>query len=127
MVGNYLPDTNVLIYSLKGIEPYSSWFSKVVQGKRLQISVIVVAEFLVGATKEDEAVMKLLLSKFGSVPVDRTVAETGANYKKSFAIKTKKVWMSDCLIAGTCKVLGSTLVTANKKDYPMKDIKILTL
>ena len=41
--------------------------------------------------------------------------------------KTKKVWLRDCLIAATCKIYGAAFVTYDKKDYPMKDIKILTL
>ena len=90
MVDSFLPDTNVLIYALKGIEPYSSWFKKNIQEKNLKISVIVVAEFLQGATKEDEIILRLLLDNFGCWSVDRKVAEAGASYKKSFAMKTKK-------------------------------------
>ncbi|MEK7168516.1 MAG: PIN domain-containing protein [Patescibacteria group bacterium] len=127
MVGNFLPDTNVLIYSLKGIEPYASWFKKTIQEEKIKISVIVIAEFLQGSTKEDEAILKILLDKFECLSVDRKIAEIGASYKKGFVRKTKKVWMSDCLIAATCKLFDLTLVTADKKDYPMKDIKILNL
>ena len=123
---NFLPDTNVLIYAFKGIEPYAGWLEKTIQKNKLQISSIVVAEFLEGATKEDEISLRLLLDKFGALPVDRTVAEIGAEYRKKHSKKTKKVWMSDCLIAATCRVFGTTLITADKKDFPMKDIKIIS-
>lgn len=126
MVGHFLPDTNVLIYALKGFEPYASWFRKVIQENKLRISVIVIAEFLEGATDEDEITLKRLIDKFGYLSIDRSVAEIGASYKKKYSKKTKKIWMSDCLIAATSKIFKTILVTADKKDFPMNDIEIIS-
>jgi len=32
----------------------------------------------------------------------------------------------DCLIAATCKIYDAVLVTSDSKDYPMKDIEVVT-
>lgn len=122
----YLPDTNVLIYALSGKNPYSSWLKKWIEDKSLTLSAIVVAEFLSGATKDEEITFRSLLENFEVLPVDSIVAQVGASYRKEFNTKEKKVWLSDCLVAATCKVFGATLATFDRKDYPMKNIEILT-
>lgn len=125
MVKQFLPDTNVLIYALKGIEPYSGWIADKIRSNSLVFSSLVVAEYLSGSSKEEEKVIALFVSKINVLPVDVAVAKIGAAYKKSFSRKTKKAWLSDCLIAATCKVFGAMLVTSDKKDYPMRDISIV--
>lgn len=122
----FLPDTNVLIYALAGKTPYSSLFKNWIEEKRLVLSAIVVAEFLSGATKDEELAFRAILENFEVLPVDSVVAQVGALYRKEFTTKEKKVWLSDCLVAATCKVFGTVLVTFNKKDYPMKDIEVLS-
>lgn len=125
MVSLFLPDTNILIYALKGIEPYAGWVADKIKGNTLVLSSLVIAEYLSGASKYEVGTITLLVSKTTVLPVDLKVAEIGAAYKKSFSRKTKKVWLSDCLIAATCKVFGAMLVTSDKKDYPMGNISIV--
>ena len=126
MVGPFLPDTNVLVYALKGIEPYASWISERIRENQVVISTVVIAEYLSGATKNEEEVIAYLASQVTVLPVDLEVCVAGARYKRENIRKTKKVWLSDCLIAGTCKVYNAILVTEDKKDFPMKDIQILS-
>lgn len=122
----YLPDTNVLIYALSGRRPYSDWLTAWIKGNKLVLSAIVVAEFLSGAAKDEEIAFRILLENFEVLPVDSVVAQIGAEYRKKFKEKEKKIWLSDCLIAATCKVFGAVLVTFDKKDYPMEDVEIVT-
>lgn len=119
-----LPDTNILIYAFSGLQPYANWLKIAIDERKLVLSAIVIAEFLSGATKKDEVSLKLLMGRFDILPVDGVVAQVAAEYKKKYSGKTKKVWLSDCLIAATCKVFGTTLVTFDVKDYPMNDIKV---
>lgn len=122
----YLPDTNVLIYALAAKKPYSTWLKNWIENESLVLSSIVVAEFLSGATESEEILFRDILENFKVLPVDSIVAQTAANYKKIFSKKKKKVWLSDCLIAATCQVYGAVLATFDKKDFPMKDIEIIT-
>ena len=121
-----LPDTNILIYAFSGLQPSANWLTKAIDEKKLVLSAIVIAEFLSGATKKDEVSLKLLMDRFDILPVDGVIAQVAAEYKKKFYKKTKKVWLSDCLIAATCKVYGVTLATFDAKDYPFEDIDIKT-
>ena len=121
-----LPDTNILIYAFSELQPYANWLRKAIDERKLVLSAIVIAEFLSGATKKDEVSLKLLMDRFDVLPIDGVIAQVAAEYKKKFSKKTKKVWLSDCLIAATCKVYGVTLATFDAKDYPFEDIDIKT-
>ena len=122
----YLPDTNVLIYALADKAPYANWLRKIIEDNKLVLSVITVAEFLSGANENEAILFKSITNKFEVLPVDFQVAQKAAEYKRNYSKKTKKVWMADCLIAATCKIFGVTLATFNSKDYPMKDIEVIT-
>lgn len=113
-----------MIFALAGKKPYSDWLSGWIKEKRLVLSAIVVAEFLSGARREEEIVFRNLLENFKVLPVDSIVAQVGASFRKEFTRKKKRVWLSDCLIAATCRVFGAILVTFDKKDYPFDEIDI---
>lgn len=118
-------DTNVLIYALSGKEPYASSLEKSIKNKRLVLSSIVIAEFLSGATDEEEKLFSGLTQKFPVLAVDLPVAQLAAYYRKKYLKSKKKPMLPDCLIAATCKVYKAILVTINKKDYPIKEIEIV--
>jgi len=41
-------------------------------------------------------------------------------------LKTKRVHLLDCFLAAQAKINKLTLVTHNKSDFPMKDIKVIS-
>ena len=122
----YLPDTNILICALSGQEPYASWLVKNIKEKTILLSAIVVSEYLSGVTKDEEVAFRGILENVEVVPVDSVIAQVGAGYRREYSRKRKKVWLFDCLIAATCKVYGAALVTFDEKDYPMKNIEVIT-
>ncbi len=121
----YLPDTNIYIYALLGKSPYSDLLSQWQKNKTLSISTISIAEYLAKAVDEDKEMFDNLISFVKILPVDIEVARQAGIYRKQFHTKTKKVFLLDCMLAATAKVHNLTLVTVNKADFPMKDIKIL--
>ncbi|MBU1088503.1 PIN domain-containing protein [Patescibacteria group bacterium] len=122
-----LLDTNFLIVALAGKKPYSEFLKKLIKTKQLMLSVIVVAEFLVGASDEEEKVFNSLLRKFGSVPIDLEIAQMAALYRKKYGKLKRKVYLSDCLIAATCRINGYKLATFDKSGYPMKDLEMVKI
>lgn len=117
----YLPDTNIIIYALAGIDSYARSLKKAITEDSLGISVIVAAEFLSGANKDDAQVFEKLVDEFGALPVTFEIASVAAAYRQRYA--KKKVRLPDALIAATAKVHGATLVTNNLRDFPMDDIE----
>lgn len=122
----YLPDTNIFIRAAKGYSPESGFLSKTIRKRQVVISTVVAAEFLVKASNVEQKTFENLLSEFVIIGVDIEVAKLAAEYRKQ-SFKTKRVHLLDCFLAAQVKLKNLILVTNNKSDFPMKDIKIITL
>lgn len=120
----YLPDTNIFIRAAKGYFPEAEFLSKAIKDKQIMISSIVIGEFLAKAGVKEEKTFENLLSGFSILIVDLEVARIAAKYRKR-SLKTKRVYMLDCFLAAQAKLNNLILVTNNKADFPMKDIKII--
>lgn len=121
----YLPDTNIFIRAAKGYSPELEFFNKIIQKRQIVISSIVVGEFLAKATAQEEKAFENLLNEFRVLSIDVEVAKVAAKYRKE-SLKVKRGQMLDCFLAAQAKLNKLTLVTNNKSDFPMKDIKIIT-
>ena len=121
----FLPDTNVLIYAFHGEEPFASLLGEWGREKTLIFSIVSVAEFMVGSTDEENDRLESLTNIYGILEINYEIGKLGAIYRRHFLRKQKKVFLLDCMLAATAKVHNCTLVTVNKSDFPMKDIKIL--
>lgn len=121
----YLPDTNIFIRGLQGFEPESSFLTKIIQKNALAISVVVVAEFLAKSKTPQTETFKQLMVRFGVENIYEEVALQAAEYRKEQLGKTKKVIIVDCFLAAQAKLNNLILVTNNKSDFPMKDIKVV--
>lgn len=121
----YLVDTNVLILALKSIEPDKSFLKRVISQKKLYLSAISVGEFLTQATKEAEDKLNKLTVRFPVLPIDLEVARVAASYRKNF-LKRRRIQLLDYFLAAQAKMQNLTLVTNNKADFPMKDIKVIS-
>jgi len=121
----FIPDTNILIYAFAGKEPFASLLVGWAKKKTLALSVIAISEFMVGATDEEIDRLKALAETVKVYKVDYEISILAAKYRRDFFRKKKKVFLLDCMLAATAKIHNLTLVTVNKSDFPMKDIKIL--
>lgn len=122
---NFLPDSNILINLFKGRQPDGTFLKNLISEGKLHLSVISIAEVLVGASSQEKSDLKELCDISEVVNVDQKIAEIAAAYRQQFSRKTRKVYLLDCLIAASCRVFDLTLVTQNVSDYPMKDIRIV--
>lgn len=122
----YLPDTNVFIRALHGKEPDASFLKRAIERNNCFISVVVIAEFLVSADDKAEEVFRTFMSKLVILPVDTSTAEKAASYRKELKTKTKRIIIVDCFLAAQAKLNHLTLITNNKSDFPMKDIKVIS-
>lgn len=122
----FLPDSNIIIRAFQGHRLESSVLQYYIENNTLVLSVIVIAEFLVKANADEKKRFDKLVKEFGTLIVDEDVARVASDYRKQFIRKTNKSFLSDCFIAAQVKVHHLTLVTNNKADFPMEDIKIIS-
>lgn len=121
----YLLDTNVLILAIKAQEPDKSFLKRVIAKKQLYLSVVSIGEFLSQASEEEDKKFHELISKFPILSIDIEVAKTAASYRKNF-LKKRRIQLLDFFLAAQAKLNHLTLVTNNKVDFPMKDIKVIS-
>ena len=120
----FILDTNVLIPALIKDTPESEWLRKQLEKEDMIFCPIVIAEYLVKASKKETRLIKKLVDFYGIVNIDYAVASISAKYRQNSG-KTKKVLLFDCLVAACAKKTRSKLFTYNIKDYPMKNLTVL--
>jgi len=120
----FLLDTNIIIAYLHGILPVCNLVEKLLLKGKVQISAITAGELFSKYEPEELVKIEVLLEKTSCLLVDMVVARTAGLYRQKFR-KKKKLTLPDCLIAATAKLYNLTLITANIKDFPMKDIEVL--
>ncbi len=107
MAVRLLLDTDVLIDYLRD------------RTESLLISSISVAELYAGIRDESERKsLETFLQAFQIVPVDREIAVKGGSYRRDY-VKSHNTGLADALIAATAGIRQATLVTLNRKHFPM--------
>lgn len=120
----YLLDTNVLILAIDKKEPDYSFLKQIILKDKLYLSVISISEFLSRATEGEEEEIEELMNSFPILLIDLAIAKLAAEYRKK-SLKKGRGELLDCFIAAQAKLHNLTLVTNNKPDFPMKDIKVI--
>lgn len=123
----HLLDTNIFIRGIFGHEPEASFVKKCIEKKDVIISPIVIAEFYANVSADQKAIFDKLLARFTILSIDKETAQQAGEYRKQFLRKTKAAFLSDCFLAAQAKLHHLTLVTNNRADFPMKDIRVITL
>ncbi len=104
-MADLLVDTDVFVDHLRGHRALT------VGSDRLFYSTITRAELFAGRATQEDAV-RLLLSPFAEVAVDRAIAERAGRLRRELAIV-----LPDALIAATALERQLTLVTRNVGDF----------
>jgi hypothetical protein len=113
----FLIDTDVLIEYLRGSDP-AVRFLEALSGT-LHISAITVAELFTGAQRgaEQEA-LEQFLRTFEVVPVEAELAKRGGQLRREYG-PGHGVGLADALIAASAEKAQATLVTFNRRHFPM--------
>ena len=83
------------------------------------LSAVTVAELYSGVRDGDErTALDAFVAAFEIVPIDTPIGVQGGLFRRDF-FKSHNVGLADALIAATAVVRQATLVTLNKKHFPM--------
>ena len=119
MSERYLVDTDVLIEFLRGRSAAVRFLRGLRQPARL--SAVTVAELSAGARDEDEQdQIDDLIHASEVLPVDEKTAMLGGRIRKDHRPRTG-IGLPDALIAAAAILTDSTLVTYDRKHFPMLD------
>lgn len=116
----YLLDTDILIDFLND-QKYANQLIPVLGNKGpLYMSVITIAELRAGFDqKQADFYLPKLYDMATVLDLDRKLAELGGEFRKKY---NKSI--ADMLIAATATMSKCQLVTRNKKDFPMPEVKL---
>lgn len=123
MVGAFLVDTDVIVDYLCGQKEAVVFLEQ--STAPILISTITVAELYAGVRNEKEwDVLEEFFHAFEIVSVDKTIAKRGGLFRRDFG-PSHGVGIADALIAATATIIEATLVTLNKRHFPMiRDIQV---
>lgn len=119
----YLLDSDVIIWVLRKQERTLKLVREISKSGVPACSPLSVIEIMIGAKPGEEEATKGLLTALQLVPVDRAIAEKAAEYVKTYQNKDKPDF-ADAIIAATAVIHDLTLVTYNRKHYPMPEVKL---
>ncbi len=114
-MANELLDTNILIDFLRNRPEAIDYFTQI---SLPSISAITVAELFAGVRGSEEAILKDFINVLNVIDVDSEIAEKGGLYRRDYG-RSHGVDLNDAMIAATAEVKSKTLVTLNKKHFPM--------
>ncbi len=127
-MATFLTDTNILIDVLANRRGHKELLARLVkEGNRLACCTVVVAELFAGikpadSAKVDELVK--LLTWYGSTPA---VSKRAGQLRFEYARKGVTLSLADTLIAATALENDLTLITENRKHFPMPELSVHTL
>lgn len=117
MIDRWLIDTDVLIDYLRGTPPAVAYLEA--QQDHILLSAITIAELYAGVRDgRERKALAAFVSAFEVAPLDQAIAEKGGLYRRDYG-KSHGTGLADALIAATAAVHQATLVTLNRKHFPM--------
>lgn len=121
----YLLDTDILVDFFHDQRYARDLVSKLASEGTIYISILTVTELRAGFNAHQAAVfLPKLYELVEIIDISFPVAELAGKVRFDYLQKGKNLATVDTLIAATAIIEDFQLVTRNKKDYPMKELKL---
>ncbi|MBI4690308.1 MAG: PIN domain-containing protein [Nitrospirae bacterium] len=122
-MNDYLLDSDVIIWFLRGREEVVTLVKDIAREKLLGCSPLSIIEIRLGMKKGEEDATNLFFDAIKVWEIDKEIADEAANYIVSLKKKGVTLDFVDATIAATCKLKNLTLMTDNIDHYPMQDVR----
>lgn len=123
-MATYLLDSDVIIEFLKDNKNTVKLINKI-GDEGLSCSVLTIIEVKRGLKSKQEKESADLFKIIEAFPVNKQIAELAVALAREWQKKGKLLQLVDVVIAATCIVNDLILVTYNKRDYPMKELRLI--
>ena len=121
----FLLDTSVLIDVLRSRKARRELLDRLVQeGHQLATTTLNVVEVYMGIRPGEEQETDFLFTSLECFDLDVYSAKAAGLLKNAWAKKGKTISLQDAIVAAIAIERGCTLLTDNRKDFPMPELKL---
>lgn len=124
----YLPDTNILINALSRKRGHLELLNELTgQGHRLACCGTIIAELFSGIKPPDLMKAEQFVSLLLWYALTPAIARRAGRLRFDYARKGVALSLPDVLIAATAVEHGLTLITDNRKHFPIPELSLYSL
>ncbi len=123
-MSDYLLDTGPLIYLLRGRQETRQYLDRIRHEGDLSISVLTRAEILHGMKDHERERTLKVLDGIPALVVDIPIADLAGELMRRCQQQGISLELSDAVIAATALYNDLVLVTYNRKDFPMPELRL---
>jgi tRNA(fMet)-specific endonuclease VapC len=121
----FLLDTSVLIDTLRFRNGRKELLAGFVEdGHRLTTTAINIAEVYAGIRSGEEQRTTLFLDSLECYTIDAATGEHAGRLRNFWAKKGRVIALPDIIVAAIAIEQGCTLLTDNRRDFPMPELKL---
>ena len=122
-----LLDSDVIIAWLRGHDPFAELIPALLtSGEILTWTPVSVAEIFAGVRKGEEKQVENLFLVLEALSLSAEIGRKAGQYMKSYS-RSHGIELADALVAATAHFNGIPLWTLNRRHYPMRDIRFVSL
>ncbi len=123
-----LLDTSVLIDVLRSRRRRRELLVDLVRdGHSLATTALNVAEVFAGMRPEEQMQTETFLDALECYPLTRTAGQWAGTFKSRWARKGRTLTIADAIVAAIALERDCTLITDNRKDFPMPELALYPL
>jgi predicted nucleic acid-binding protein len=123
-----LLDTSVLIDVLRSRQGRRELLAELARsGHSLATTALNVAEVFAGMRPEEQKQTEALLDVLDCYALTRTAGQLAGTLKNKWARRGRTLTLADAIVAAVALEQGCTLMTDNRKDFPMPELQYYPL
>jgi predicted nucleic acid-binding protein len=123
-----LLDTSVLIDVLRSRQRRRELLAELARGGHsLATTALNVAEVFAGMRPEEQKQTEALLDVLDCYALTRTAGQLAGTLKNKWARRGRTLTLADAIVAAVALEQGCTLMTDNRKDFPMPELQYYPL
>ncbi len=121
----YLVDTDVMIDFFKLKEPAKSLIQQLNKDTQIALSAVTITEIRSGWSPEQASHFLPQLYQLCTIEVvTKEIAEHAGVWRQQYMGRGRPLSATDTIIAATAYTKGYSLITNNRKDYPMPELTL---